>query len=276
MTAPAAVPVLYAVTDGVAVITLNRPDRLNASNADMSAGLTAAFAQAGLDPDVRVILLRGQGRGFCAGADAAVLDALSSGPDAPSNASAGLRYDGFTNLPKPVIAAIHGACAGIGLAMACAADIRIAADDAFFVAPFAALGLSAEGGLAWSLSRLMGLGHATEMLLSARRIAANEAYAKGLVAMVLPADGFADAAFVYARSLAANAPSSFAHIKRQLADVDGQDFETARAIAAGLVPGTLAHDDFREAMAARREKRAPRFATVTAKFAPPVSQDPNE
>ena len=275
MSASGASAVLYAVTDGVALITLNRPDRLNASNADMSAGLTAAFARAGLDPDVRVILLRGAGRAFCAGADAAVLDALSAGPDAPSNASAGLRYDGFTKLPKPVIAAVHGACAGIGLAMVCAADIRIAADDAFFLAPFAALGLSAEGGLAWSLARLMGLGHAAEMLLSARRIGAEEACAKGLVSVLLPADGFADAALDYARSVAANAPSSFAHIKRQLAEIDGQDFETARAIAAALVSDTLAHDDFKEAMAARRHKRTPRFTPVTAEFAPPVSQAPD-
>lgn len=272
MTAPDASPVLYAVIDGVAVITLNRPDRLNASNADMSAGLTAAFARAGLDPDVRVILLRGAGRGFCAGADAAVLDTLSAGPGEPSNASAGLRYDGFTKLPKPVIAAVHGACAGIGLAMACAADIRIAADDAFFFAPFAALGLSAEGGLAWSLSRLMGLGHATEMLLSARRIPAEEARAKGLVSQVLPSNGFADAALEYARSLAVHAPSSFAHIKRQLAEAEGQDFQTAREVAAELVPVTLAHEDFKEAMAARRERRAPRFSSLTAKFDPPVSR----
>jgi 2-(1,2-epoxy-1,2-dihydrophenyl)acetyl-CoA isomerase len=275
VTAPEAAPVLYAVLDGVAVVTLNRPDRLNASNADMSSGLTAAFSRAGLDPDVRVIVLRGAGRGFCAGADAAVLDALSAGQDTPSNASAGLRYDGFANLSKPVIAAIHGPCAGIGLAMACAADIRIAADNAFFLAPFAALGLCAEGGLAWSLSRLMGQGHATEMLLSARRIAAPEAYAKGLVSMVLPDEGFADAALDYAKAIAAHAPSSFAHIKRQMGAVDGQDFETARAVAAALVPATLGDPDFREAMTARREKRAPRFAPLTASFAPPVSQSPD-
>jgi len=272
VTAPEPDPVLYDAADGVAVITLNRPDRLNASNAAMSAGLTAAFTRAGLDPDVRAILLRGAGRGFCAGADTEVLNALSAGPDTPSNASAGLRYDGFTNLPKPVIAAIHGPCAGIGLAMACAADIRIAADSAFFLAPFASLGLCAEGGLAWSLSRLMGQGNATEMLLSARRIGAEEACAKGLVSRVLPADGFAYAALDYARSIAVHAPSSFAHIKRQMAEVDTQDFETARANAAALVPATLDHADFKEAMAARRDKRPPRFAPVIADFAPPVSQ----
>lgn len=273
VTTPEEEPVLYEVTDGVAVVTLNRPDRLNASNASMSAGPTQAFTRAGRDPDVCVILLRGAGRGFCAGADSSVLAELSAGPDAPNNASPGLRYDGFTRLPKPVIAAVHGACAGIGLAMACAADIRIAAEDAFFLAPFAALGLSAEGGLAWSLSRLMGQGQALEMLMSARRIGAQEAQAKGLVSLIFPAGSFAEAAIDYARAMAAHSPSSFAHIKRQMTEAAMQDFETARALAAGLVPETLAHPDFREAMAARREKRPPRFAPITAEFHPPVSEN---
>src|SRR3546814_6642163 len=88
---------------------------------------------------------------------------MSDDPSAPNSGSGGLRYDGLMRLPKPVVAAIHGPCAGIGLALACAADIRIAADDAVFVAPFAKLGLCAEGGLAWSLSRLMGPGNAAEM-----------------------------------------------------------------------------------------------------------------
>ena len=164
--------VLYTVNDGVGRISLNRPDRLNASNGAMSRGLTSAFTRAAADSEVRVILLSGAGRGFCAGADLQVLDELSADPDAPNSGSGGLRYDGLSLLPKPVIAAVHGACAGIGLAMACAADIRIAAQDAFFVAPFAGLGLCAEGGLAWSLTRLMGSGHAAEMLMSARRIEA--------------------------------------------------------------------------------------------------------
>ena len=187
--------VLYAVERGVARITLNRPERLNASNGALSRGLTAAFDRAAGDPEVRVVLLAGAGRGFCAGADMEVLGELSDDPDAPNSGSDGLCYDGLMFLPKPVIVAVHGACAGVGLAMACAADIRIAAQDAFFLAPFAQLGLCAEGGLAWLLARLMGQGNAAEMLLSARRVAAQEALAKGLVAQVLPAAGFADAAF---------------------------------------------------------------------------------
>jgi len=263
--------VLYTVTDGVGRITLNRPDRLNASNGAMSRGLTSAFTRAAADPEVRVILLSGAGRGFCAGADLQVLDELSVDPDAPNSGSGGLRYDGLSLLPKPVIAAVHGACAGIGLAMACAADIRMAAQDAFFVAPFAGLGLCAEGGLAWSLTRLMGPGHAAEMLMSARRIEAAEAYAKGLVSQILPAEGFADAALAYARSVAVHAPASFAMIKRQLREANSQDFETARAGSLDLTRETLQSADFREGVLARQERRAPRFEPVVARFEPPIS-----
>ncbi|MEZ5709775.1 MAG: enoyl-CoA hydratase-related protein [Blastomonas sp.] len=264
--------ILYSVERGVARITLNRPDRLNASNGALSRGLTRAFSSAGVDPAVRAILLMGAGRGFCAGADMQVLGELSDDPQADNSGSAGLRYDGFTLLPKPVIAAVHGACAGIGLAMACAADIRIAADSAFFVAPFSRLGLCAEGGLAWSLSRLMGPGNAAEMLMSARRIRADEACAKGLVSLVFPADGFADAAFAYAADLAEGAPAALAMIKRQIREADGEEFEAARAKAASLTRETLAADDFGEALAARHEGRPPRFSGIIAPFSPPVSE----
>lgn len=264
--------VLYQAGDGVARITLNRPDRLNASNAEMSRALTAAFSSAASDPEVRVILLAGAGRGFCAGADQTVLNQLSAGSDAPNEGSKGLRYDGIMLLPKPVIAAVHGPCVGIGLAMACAADVRLAADDAFFMAPFAALGLCAEGGLAWTLSRLMGTGHASEMLLSARRITAAEAYAKGLVSQLLPLEGFHDAALAYAVAMARNAPSSFAHIKQQMRQADQTDFETARAESYTLTRATLDGADFKEGIAARGAKRVPAFAPVTATFDPPISQ----
>jgi enoyl-CoA hydratase/carnithine racemase len=264
--------VLYAVERGVARITLNRPDRLNASNGALSRALTAAFEQAGADPAVRVVLLSGAGRGFCSGADMQVLGELSADPAAPNSGSGGLRYDGIMMLPKPVIAAVHGACAGMGLAMACAADIRLAASDAFFLAPFAKLGLCAEAGLAWSLSRLMGQGNAAEMLLSARRIGAEEAQAKGLVSQVLPTEGFLEAAFAYAAAMAeSGAPCSFAHIKAQLSAAAVQDFAAARAEAADLTTATLAGPDFREGLAARKDGRAPDFAGLSVSFAPPVS-----
>lgn len=263
--------VLYAVADGVAHITLNRPERLNASNRELSRGLNDAFDRAAADTEVCVVLLSGAGRAFCAGADLRILDELSADPDAPNSGSGGLRYDGLMNLQKPVIAAIHGACAGIGLAMACSADIRIAADDAVFVAPFAKLGLCAEGGLAWLLARLVGAGNAAEMLMSARRIEAHEAYAKGLVSQLLPREGFGEAAMAYAVSVAQGAPASFAMMKRQLAAVSGQSFEEARILANALTQDTLHAADFKEAIAARQEGRAPRFDPVAARFDPPVT-----
>jgi enoyl-CoA hydratase/carnithine racemase len=267
-------PVLYSVERGVARITLNRPRRLNASNGALSRALTVAFEDAAGSAEVRVILLSGAGRGFCAGADMQVLGELSDDPKAPNSGSGGLRYDGLTLLAKPVIAAVHGPCAGIGLAMACAADFRIAADDAFFVAPFARLGLCAEGGLAWLLSRAMGMGNAAEMLMSARQVGAQEALAKGLVQQVLPTEGFAQAALDYAIRLAVEcAPASFALVKAQLAAVHRQTFEEARTEATEIAIHTTASDDFREAVAARSENRPPRFSPLTAHFGPPISRD---
>ncbi|TWH82110.1 enoyl-CoA hydratase/carnithine racemase [Novosphingobium taihuense] len=264
--------VLYSAAGGVAQITLNRPDRLNASNRALSQGLTAAFTRAAVDPQVRVVLLAGAGRAFCAGADLQVLDEISAGPDAAHSGSNGLRYDGITRLEKPVVAAIRGACAGIGLALACAADIRIAAEDAVFVAPFVKLGLPAEGGLAWLLSHAMGPGNAAELLLSARRMGAGEALAKGLVAHVLPVEGFGSAMLAYAQDLASGAPASFAAIKKQIFQAATHDFATAQDHAATLALTMLQGHDFREAVAARREGRVPAFAPIAGRFDPPVSE----
>jgi enoyl-CoA hydratase/carnithine racemase len=264
--------VLYAVEQGVARITLNRPERLNASNRDLSRGLTDAFSEAAADPAVRVVLLSGAGRGFCAGADQEVLNDHAASGGQATGGSSGLRYDGLMHLPKPVIAACHGATAGVGLVMACCADIRIASANAFFLAPFSQLGLCAEGGLAWLLSRLMGMGHASEMLLSARRVLAEEALAKGLVSHVLPDEGFAAAAFDYAAKLAGSgSPASFAMMKQQLREVQAQSYEEARSEAGRLTALTLESNDFRRAIAARRDKSSPVFESVTALFDPPIS-----
>ena len=271
MTEQPANAVLYAVNGRVAQITLNRPDRLNASNRNLSLGLTAAFDRAAADAEVRVILLSGAGRAFCAGADLRILDELSDDPDAPNSGSGALRYDGLLALDKPIIAAIHGACAGIGLALACCADIRIAAEDAVFVAPFSRLGLCAEGGLAWLLGRLMGTGNASEMLLSARRVAADEALAKGLVARVMPTEGFASAALAYAATVAEGSPASFAMMKRQLRESHVQDFAEARALAAELTRASLHDKDFGEAISAKREGRPPAFRPVSTSFDPPIT-----
>ena len=266
--------VLYEVIDGVALVTLNRPDRLNASNGALSRGLTAAMTRAAGDEAVRVVLLSGAGRGFCAGADMQVLGELSGDASAPNSGSGGLRYDGLRAMSKPVIAAVHGACAGVGLDMACSADIRIAAESAFFVAPFARLGLCAEGGLAWLLPRLIGAGNAAEMLMTGRRMGAQEAYAKGLVAHVLADEGFAGAARDYARDLARQcAPASLEQIKRQLRESPDQAYAEARELAVSLTQDNLKGGDFREGIAAKAERRPPRFSGVSGTFEPPVGNN---
>lgn len=266
--------VLYEVSDGVALVTLNRPDRLNASNGALSRALTAAMTRAAGDEAVRVVLLSGAGRGFCAGADMQVLDELSGDASAPNSGSGGLRYDGFRAMPKPVIAAVHGACAGVGLDMACSADIRIAAEGAFFVAPFARLGLCAEGGLGWLLPRLIGAGNAAELLMTGRRMGAREAHAKGLVAHVLVDEGFVEAAREMARDMAREcAPASLEQIKRQLRESPDQAYAEARELAVSLTKHNLQGADFREGIAAKGERRAPRFSGVSGTFDPPVGSN---
>lgn len=267
--------VLLGVTDGVALVTLNRPDRLNAISADMGERLDAVMAEAGADPKVRAVVLTGAGRGFCAGADLQRLNALAGGqasvrrrPDDPSPAFAALdapahqrsRYVIPTALPKPVIAAINGPAAGVGLALACACDVRFGAPEALFAAVFARRGLTAEAGLAYTLPALVGQGHAADLLLSGRKVGAEEALAMGLLNAVLPADDLLPHALEYARDIAANvSPRSVRVIKAQLLAARAQTFAEAMRRAYDEVTGSLASEDFQEGVAAAREKRAPRF-----------------
>ncbi|SNT07955.1 MULTISPECIES: enoyl-CoA hydratase-related protein [unclassified Azospirillum] len=267
MSAAAEEPVLIHIAEGVAALTLNRPDRMNAINGQLSRALNRALDTASRSPEVRVILLQGAGRGFCAGADAQVLDEYAADPKAPNSGSGRLRYGELMRLPKPVIAAVHGACAGVGLALACCADIRLAASSAFFLAPFAGLGLSAEVGLGWLLPRLVGTGSAMDMLLGGQRLTADDARSIGLVRHVFPEATFMQEARAYAVRLAASgAPAALRLIKQQVYDAWGQDFATAEEAALRLTFQTLESPDFTEAMAARRQKRPPVFAAVTSPF----------
>jgi enoyl-CoA hydratase/carnithine racemase len=262
-------PVLYHVADGVARLTLNRPDRLNAINGALSRRLNRLLDQASRDAAVRVILIDGAGRGFCGGADQQVLDEYAGDPKGPNSGSGRLRYGDLMQIPKPVIAAVHGACAGVAAALACCADIRIAAANAFFVIPFARIGLTAEVGLAWLLPRLIGTGNALELLMTGDRVSAARAAELGLVQQVLPDEGFADAALAYANRLAAgSAPTSLAAIKRQVYAGWGQDFAGADDLAARLTFDSLEGPDFAEAMRARKAKRPPAYGGVSHSFLP--------
>lgn len=275
--------VLYAASDGIALVTLNRPESLNAFTTAMGRGLQQAVAAAVADDAVRVIVLTGAGRGFCAGADMKLLQQIK--PDggrvtedpkpapgaADSSRAAGApgpdlsahytgRFGYLIQARKPVIAALNGPAAGLGLVLALYADIRFAASEAKFTTSFAQRGLIAEHGISWLLPRLVGQAHALDLLLSARKIGAAEAERLGLVNRMFAQEGFMDEVLRYARALAATvSPRSMAVIKAQMWKSPFQDFAAALATADGEMHKSFKSEDFREGVAHYVEKRAPKF-----------------
>src|SRR5208282_3959980 len=231
---------LYEVAKRVATITLNRPDKLNAWTAVMEQEVRAAMAEAERDENVRVIVLTGAGRGFCAGADMSLLSTVATkGLDAAQRAQAvqagarsgsgsgdgGVRadfqkkYSYFPAMSKPVIAAINGPAVGLGLVIALYCDLRFASDAARFSTAFARRGLIAEYGMAWMLLRLVGHANALDLLFSARLIDGAEGFRMGLANQVYPQDVFQQKVREYAAELAANvSPRSLRVIKRQVYD----------------------------------------------------------
>lgn len=272
--------IIYSVDGGIATITLNRPDKLNAWTRAMQASVENAVNAAARDPGVRVILLTGAGRGFCAGADMSLLqsidsenagEATSGGAAAPDDtAAAGLgpdisgdyggRFGYFLRCPKPIIAAINGPAAGLGLVVSLYADMRFAASEAVFTTAFAQRGLIAEHGVSWLLPRLVGPAHAFDLLLSARKVKAEEAERMGLVNQVFPQEGFMDFVRAYANHLVETvSPRSMAVMKAQLYKALHQDFNAALAVADDEMEASFASDDFKEGVAHFVEKRAPDF-----------------
>src|SRR5437016_2921041 len=225
---------LYHVADRIATITLNRPDKLNAWTATMEQEVRTAIYEAEKDDNVRVIVLTGAGRGFCAGADMSLLDSIAQqglGDRASEhvlrNTGNGERpnvrpdfqkkYSYFPSIQKPVIGAINGPAVGLGFIIALYCDLRFASDTARFGTAFAKRGLIAEYGLAWLLPRLIGPANALDMLFSARLVDAGEALRMGLVNQVFPQDSFMQSVNAYAKDLANNvSPRSLRVIKEQL------------------------------------------------------------
>jgi enoyl-CoA hydratase/carnithine racemase len=276
---------LYEVAKRVATITLNRPDKLNAWTAVMEQEVRAAMAEAERDENVRVIVLTGAGRGFCAGADMSLLSTVAtkgldaaqraqavqagagSGPGAGSGSGGGgaradfqKKYSYFPAMSKPVIGAINGPAVGLGLVIALYCDLRFASDAARFSTTFARRGLIAEYGMAWMLPRLVGHANALDLLFSARLIDAAEASRMGLVNQVYPQDVFQEKVREYAAELAANvSPRSLRVIKRQVYDAMFQPLGEAFEIAEREMLSSLQCEDFKEGVAHFVEKRAPVF-----------------
>lgn len=245
----------------VGLITLNRPDRLNALNDPLRSGLSLALADLDASPDIRVIVLHGgTARGFCAGADLTERRAPRSPVATRAAIGAGSWIDAFDRCATPIIAAIHGFCLGGGFEMALACDIRIAAPDAVFALPETGLGLIPGAGGTQRLPRLVGMGRALDLMLTGERIDAAEALRLGIVTrLVADRAQLLDEALALANRIAARAPAATLYVKE--AALSGFDLPLAAGLALerslfALLSGTA---DKTEAAQAFAEKRPPRF-----------------
>ncbi|HVS28149.1 MAG TPA: enoyl-CoA hydratase [Solirubrobacteraceae bacterium] len=257
--------VLRAIDQDVAVLTLNRPDRLNAWTAEMQRSYFDLLEDCAGRDDVRVIVVTGAGRGFCAGADMQGLQSLAAADGERPTAEHDDRPVTFPlTIAKPIVAAINGPCAGLGLVMALMCDLRFVAAGAKLTTAFARRGLVAEHGISWILPRLVGPARALDLLLSGRVVLGEEAAELGLVNRVVADDRVLDEARAYARELATqSSPASMAAIKRQIyADVD-RGLDDALAEANVLMGESFGRPDFGEGVQSFVERRPPRFAPLS-------------
>lgn len=257
--------ILVSVDDGVCVVTLNRPKALNAMTHTMATGYAEALRAADDDPKVRAIVVTGAGRGFCAGADVAVLrqgaETIRRFVPARENLPA-LAYD----LRKPVVAALNGPVVGIGFAYALGSDIRVAEESAKIATLFSQLGLVAEYGVSWILPRLIGLPAAMDLLMTGRTITAEEALRLGLVHRVVPDGTGLAAAVEYAANLAANcSPASLQAIKEQLYADLGRTRDDALTDTLARMNVSFGEPGLAEALAARAEKRPAVFESLPSR-----------
>ena len=255
-----------SIEDGVAVVTLNRPERLNAWTGEMERLYFELLADCDRRDDVRAIVVTGAGRGFCAGADMEELRSIGDdGIDAAERDRDRLPQTFPLTIPKPIVAAINGPVAGIGLVQALMCDIRFAAAGAKITTAFARRGLVAEHGMSWILPRLIGPARALDLLLSGRIVLAEEAAELGLVNRAIDPDRLIDETRAYARELAVNSsPASMATMKRQVyADLE-RPLPDALAEADRLMLESFGRPDFVEGVASFVERREPRFAPLQA------------
>jgi 2-(1,2-epoxy-1,2-dihydrophenyl)acetyl-CoA isomerase len=254
--------VLYDLTDGVATITLNRPDAMNSLTAPTKGALRAAVERARDDSAVRAVLLTGSGRAFSAGQDlrehAANLEA-GRGLDGTIADHYNPIVLGLATMPKPVIAAVNGVAAGAGFSFALACDLRIASEKASFATAFTRIGLAPDSGLSWTLQRLVGRAKAAELLLLAEPLRAPEALELGLVHRVVPADRLDAEARELARRLAAGPTVAYGAVKAALDHAATADLAGALAKEAELQDACAATADHAAATKAFLNKETPVF-----------------
>jgi enoyl-CoA hydratase/carnithine racemase len=260
----------YEVRGNAAIIRLNRPEKLNAFTYHTLKEIREAIDRSVDDPDVIGIVITGNGRGFSAGLDSAVLASVTSG-ETQSSSSAGTGelpgiFSYLLEVPKPVIAAINGVAAGGGLILALMSDIRVASTDAALTTVFLKRGLIAEHGSSWILPRLVGTGRALDLLWASDKVDAREALSLGLIDRLAEPDSLIDDCCNYIEKLAAtSAPAAMAASKRLVYGHLGKGYEEALEEANKVQNEFVARDDAREGAMALIEKRAPRFERLGGK-----------
>lgn len=257
--------VLYDVADGIATLTLNRPDRLNAWTGGLAKRYYSLLEEAAADNDVRVIVVTGAGRGWCAGADMESLQGNADVDDSDAGLDRPIWFP--TTIPKPIIAAINGACAGIGLCAALMCDLRFAAAGAKFTTAFVRRGLIAEHGSSWALPRLVGHAVALDLLYSGRVFLAEEAKELGVVNNVFAPDELLDKTREYAADLIAHcSPKSMATIKAEIYRHWNMELAPSVKEANALMVRSFSFPDFPEGVKSFVERREPDFEPLPADY----------
>ena len=258
-----------AVAEGVCTITLSRPQSLNAIDGDMAAALEALTGAAADDEAVRCVVIRGAGDHFMAGGDIAAFRArlaeISDSEDRRTHFEAFVHrvhptVQAIRRMPKPVIAAVHGAVAGFGMSLMSACDLAVASDNAFFTLAYCHIGVSPDGSSTYTLPRTVGLKRAFEMAYLGERFGAEEAKAMGLVNRVVPESEFEAAVDGLARCLAAGPTRAYANAKALLNASSGRSLDDQLAAEAAAFADCAAGEDFAEGIAAFLDKRTPSFA----------------
>ena len=258
--------VLAEIADGIMTITLNRPDQGNAWNGAMARGYFGFLEQAARSEAVRAIIVTGAGKAFCVGGDIDKLQTVADTGD--MKPAADQPYWFPLQVGKPIIAAINGACFGIGLQQLLVCDVRFASTDAKFSTAYARRGLVAEMGMSWLLPRLVGTGHAMDLLLSARLVRAAEAERIGLVNRVIPAEDLLGETRAYVRQLVELcAPRSMRAMKRQVFLDLNDRFHPAFARSEALLNTAFGENDFKEGARSWQEGRPPIFPPLPENLA---------
>lgn len=260
---PVSGTVRYDLTDGVATVTLHRPEAMNALDTELKVALRDTLARVAADESVRAVVLTGAGRAFCVGQDLAEHARNLQGDLAAVWATVPDHYTPITTLlatmPKPVVAAVNGVAAGAGAAFSFACDFRIVADSAGFNLAFAGVGLSADSGSSWTLPRLVGMAKAKELLMQPRTVPAAEALELGLATEVVPADEVGGRARALALRLASGPTLAYGAIRRSLAYSAGHGLEESLDMERQMMELTGSSDDHRDAVDAFLRKEKPTF-----------------